>query len=816
MRSKSGLSFMSKYDHQDIEAKWQKRWDESGLYRVDLDRVERPFYNLMMFPYPSAEGLHVGNVFAFVGSDVQGRYHRLRGYDVFEPIGFDAFGIHSENFALKTGTHPAELVPKNIANFTDNQLKKIGNMFDWTHLVDTTSPEYYHWTQWIFIQLFKAGLAYRAEAPVNWCPSCKTVLAAEQVIDGQCERCSTEAEKKDMVQWFFKTTAFAEKLLENLDWIDWSDKTKIAQRNWIGRSEGAQVVFKIADHDETFEIYTTRPDTLFGVTYMVFAPEHPLIDRFVTDAQRGPVEEYRAKAARMTEIERQAERGEKTGVFTGAHAVNPVNGERVPIWISDYVLLGYGTGAIMAVPAHDQRDFEFAQTFDLEIRTVISPDGEIYPLEEAYVGPGMMVNSGRFDGTPYKEGMKKVTEWLAAKDLARFQVNYRLRDWCISRQRYWGPPIPIIHCDKCGPVPVPDDDLPVVLPYMKDYQPDGSGFSPLRRVPEFFETECPACGGPAHRETDVSDNFLCSAWYFYRYPSTRFDDRAFDPELTKKWLPVDLYIGGNEHAVLHLLYSRFLCMALKQIGLIDFEEPFTKFVAHGIITRDGGKMSKSKGNVVNPDEYIAAYGADTFRVYLMFMGDYLVGGDFRDEGVKAMRGILDRVWAHVVPDDPDQLDAADPDDPETRYWLHRTIKAVTGDVERMSFNTALARLMELLNHITKERVKNRVVSEKFLRLLSPFAPHLCEELWSRLGHETSIFDAGWPEWIEEYTAKKTIEFVVQVLGKIRGKFQVEAGISQAEVEALAEADPNVNKWLEGKQIVKRVFIPDKLLNYVVK
>ncbi|MBU0515444.1 MAG: leucine--tRNA ligase [Proteobacteria bacterium] len=804
---------MEKYAHQEIEAKWQKRWDESGLHQVDLNRAERPFYNLMMFPYPSAEGLHVGNVFAFVGSDVQGRYHRLQGYDVFEPIGFDAFGIHSENFALKIGSHPAELVPQNIAHFTENQLKKIGNMFDWTHEVDTTSPEYYRWTQWIFIQLFKAGLAYRTEAPVNWCPSCKTVLAAEQVIEGLCERCSSEAEKKDMVQWFFKTTAFAQRLLDNLEWIDWSEKTKIAQKNWIGRSEGAQVVFQVANSDEKFEIYTTRPDTLFGVTYMVFAPEHPLVDQFVTDEARDAVEAYRAKAARMTEIERQAERGEKTGVFTGAYAVNPVNNERVPIWISDYVLMGYGTGAIMAVPAHDQRDFEFARTFDLEIRTVISPDGRIHPLEEAYVGEGVMVNSGQFDGAPYREGIKNVTEWLAGRGLARFQVNYRLRDWCISRQRYWGPPIPIIHCDKCGVAPVPDEDLPVLLPYMEDYQPDGSGYSPLRRIPEFFGTKCPTCGGPAHRETDVSDNFLDSAWYFYRYPSTRFDDRVFDPGLTEKWLPVDMYVGGNEHAVLHLLYSRFLCMALKQIGLIDFEEPFQKFVAHGIITRDGGKMSKSKGNVVNPDEYIAQYGADTFRVYLMFMGDYLVGGDFRDEGVKAMRGFLDRVWANLV---PDEIDDQEPTDPETLYWLHRTIKAVTGDIERFSFNTALARLMELLNHISKAQVKNRVVSRDFLRLLAPFAPYLAEELWARLGNEYSIFNAGWPEWIEAHTAKRTIEFVVQVLGKIRGKFQVEAGVGQEELERLVMADENVRKWIEGKEIVKKVFIPDKLMNLVVK
>ena len=599
---------MARYPHGEIEEKWRQRWEESRIYELDLDKASKPFYNLMMFPYPSAEGLHVGNVFAFVGSDIQGRFHRLRGYDVFEPIGFDAFGMHSENFALKKGTHPARLVPRNIENFRENQLKRVGNMYDWNHEVDTTSPVYYRWTQWIFLQLYKAGLAYRAEAPVNWCPSCRTVLAAEQVIDGACERCSTEVTKKKMAQWFFKTTAFADKLLANLDWIDWSDKTKTAQRNWIGRSEGAQVTFRVEGSGETFEIFTTRPDTLFGVTYMVFAPEHPMLDGIVHPDRRADLEAYRDRARRLTEIERQAEGRDKTGVFTGAYAINPVNGDRVPIWVSDYVLLGYGTGAIMAVPAHDQRDFEFATRFDLEIRTVISPDGEIRPLTEAYTEKGVMVNSGEFDGTPALEGIRKVTAWLADKNLARPTVNYRLRDWCVSRQRYWGPPIPVIYCDTCGPVPVPEDQLPVVLPEMEDYQPDGSGRSPLTRCEEFYHATCPTCGGPAHRETDVSDNFLCSAWYFYRYPSTDFDDRAFDPERTRKWLPVDLYVGGNEHAVLHLLYSRFLCMSFHQMGLVDFEEPFKRFVAHGMIVREGAKMSKSKGNVINPDEYIGEYG----------------------------------------------------------------------------------------------------------------------------------------------------------------------------------------------------------------
>jgi len=807
---------MEKYEHRAIEDKWSRRWEESKLHQLDLHRASKPFYNLMMFPYPSAEGLHVGNVFAFVGSDIQGRFYRMRGWDVFEPIGFDAFGIHSENYALKIGTHPARMVPKNIENFTENQLKRIGNMYDWTHTVDTTNPNYYRWTQWLFIQLYKAGFAYRAKAPVNWCPSCKTVLASEQVINGACERCSTEVSKKEMDQWFFKTTAFAQKLLDNLDWIDWSEKTKVAQRNWIGRSEGAQVVFRLEGMDQAFEIFTTRPDTLFGVTYMVFAPEHPLLDRLVSREQRPALDEYRSRVDRMTEIERQAEGTEKTGVFTGAYALNPVNGEKVPIWVSDYVLMGYGTGAIMAVPAHDQRDFEFARKFGLEIRTVISPDGRVHPLEQAYVGEGVLVNSGPFNGVPSTEGLRRVTEWLAEKNLARFQVNYRLRDWCISRQRYWGPPIPMIHCDRCGVLPVPESDLPVRLPELEDYQPDGSGMSPLKRSAEFYHTNCPECGRPAHRETDVSDNFLCSAWYFYRYPSTDFDDRAFDPQLTGKWLPVDLYVGGHEHAVLHLLYSRFICMAFHEIGLVDFEEPFKKFVAHGLIVREGAKMSKSKGNVVNPDDFIKELGADAFRVYLMFMGDYLEGGDFRDEGVRAMRGFLDRVWTNLAFVAPASLEPGEPTDSETLYWLHRTIKAVTQDIERFSYNTALARLMELLNHIGKAEVRHRVVFETFLKLLSPFAPYICEEIWERLGNKDSIFKQSWPGYVEKYTILDMIEYVVQINGKVRAKLEMEVDLNEAEIESRVLAEPHVQKWLEGKKIVKKIFVPNKLVNLVVK
>ena len=812
-KDKHSFESGGRYSFKSIEEKWRERWEREGVDRVDLKAARKPFYNLAMFPYPSAEGLHVGNMFAFIGSDIQGRFHRLNGYDVFEPMGFDAFGMHSENFAIKKGDHPARMTPRNIAYFREHQLKKIGNMYDWSHEVDSTSPEYYRWTQWIFIQLYKAGLANRVKGLLHWCPSCKTVLASEQVIDGECERCASGVTKKEMVQWFLKITDFARPLLDNLDHLDWSEKTKVAQRNWIGRSEGARVTFGIEGSDKTFDIFTTRPDTLFGATYMVFAPEHPLLDDIVAQEHRTAFEHYRRQTAPMTEVERQVEVRDKTGVFTGAYGINPVNEERVPIWVSDYVLMGYGTGAIMAVPAHDQRDFEFAKTFGLRIRQVVSEDGKAAPLQRSYTGDGLLVNSGSFDGLETLGGGRRIVEGLKEKGLADFQVNYRLRDWCISRQRYWGPPIPMIYCDTCGAVPVPDHELPVLLPEMDDYMPDGSGNSPLKRDADFYHTTCPTCGGPAMRETDVSDNFFCSAWYFYRYPSTEYSDRAFDPSMTEKWLPVDLYVGGNEHAVLHLLYSRFLCMALKKIGIIDFDEPFKRFVANGIIVRDGSKMSKSKGNVINPNDYMDRYGTDAFRGYLVFMGDYLAGGNFQDGGVKAMHGFLKRVWVNIQ---PREHEADNPLDAETRYWLHRTIKKVTEDIRRFSYNTAISRLMELLNHISRHDVHDRSVSEAFIKLLSPFAPHLCEELWERWGHSRSLFYGSWPDYSDEYAVRESIEFVIQINGKVRAKIDVERGLSEKEMEARWQDNPAVIKWIADKEIVKQIFVPDRLVNLVVR
>ncbi|MDR2442867.1 MAG: leucine--tRNA ligase [Deltaproteobacteria bacterium] len=805
---------MKKYDPITIENKWRERWQKDQTDQTDLVGAKRPFYNLMMFPYPSAEGLHVGNLFAFVGSDIQGRYHRLKGYDVFEPMGFDAFGMHSENFALKHGRHPAELVPKNIERFRETQLKKVGLMLDWSHQVDTTSSDYYRWTQWMFVTLYKNNLAYRKTGPVNWCPSCKTVLASEQVIDGECERCQTLVTKKEMAQWFFKTTAFAKELLEELDVLDWSERTKVAQRNWIGKSEGAEVIFEVIG-GPSFEIFTTRPDTLFGATYMVFSPEHPLVDVITTPEQAPKVKAYREEVSRLSEIDRQAENREKTGVFTGAKAINPVNGALVPIWVADYVLMGYGTGAIMAVPGHDTRDHEFAKKFDLPIIEVVSSGQEGFDVQsQAYVGDGKLVNSGPFNGLEAKtEGIKAITSSLAQKGQARFTINYRLRDWCVSRQRYWGPPIPIIYCDKCGIVPVPEKDLPVKLPNLEDYRPDGTGRSPLARDPDFYNTTCPECGGAAVRETDVSDNFLCSAWYFYRYPSTNFDDRPFDPELTKKWLPVDLYVGGNEHAVLHLLYSRWLCRALNYCGYLDFTEPYKRFVAHGMIVSNGAKMSKSRGNIINPDYYITNFGADSFRMYLMFMGAYLEGGDFRDSGVKAMKAFLDRLVAAVLKDgEPDQNA---PTDPETRYVLHSTIKAVGQDIVRFSYNTAIARIMELVNHLTKNQIHNQVINETLVRLLAPFAPHLAEELWESIGRE-KVFSSSWPEYDEEALRRNEVEYVIQINGKLRGKLNLASGLTPEQIEPIVLASPTVSKWLEGKNVIKKIYVPDKLVNLVVK
>ena len=808
------------YVPSQVEEKWQRLWDERGTNGFTLDELKNaadPFYNLMMFPYPSAEGLHVGNIYAFTGADVHGRYQRLLGRDVFEPIGFDAFGIHSENFALKRGVHPMDLIPSNVANFT-RQLRRTGGMFDWKHTVDTTHPSYYKWTQWVFLQLFKAGLAERKEAPVNWCPSCMTVLANEQVIGGACERCQTAVEQRRIAQWFFHITRYAQRLLDNLDTLDWSESTKAAQRNWIGRSEGARLRFPVLDvggrDSGTFiEVYTTRPDTLYGATYMVLAPEHALVDRVTDDGHRPPVLAYREEAAKKDLVARQKVDKTKTGVFTGGYCRNPVTGQPIPIWIADYVLTGYGTGAIMAVPGHDERDFEFAEQFELPIvRVVAGPgDGPDTPLAEAYVGDGVMVNSGPLDDLRWPEAKTKIIEMLAARGLGEPEVNFRLRDWCISRQRYWGPPIPIIHCDACGPVAVPEKDLPVVLPRVADFKPDDSGVSPLARLADWFRTTCPECGAPARRETDVSDTFLDSGWYFLRYPSTDFDDRPFDTDITSKWLPVNAYIGGNEHAVLHLLYSRFLTMVLHDLGHLGFEEPYKTFRAHGLIIAEGAKMSKSKGNVVVPDPIIEEYGADTFRTYLMFLGPFESGGDYRQEGIQGPFGFLHRLFGTVV-------SAGDgPPDPQVERKLHRTIKQVTEQLRELQYNTSVAAMMEYLNVVRSGgRRAARAEVEPLVALVAPFAPHLAEELWERLGHTESIFDgANWPAYDEAKTVDDAVNIAVQVNGKLRGTVQAPMGAPETDVVALARSDGNVARHLVGVTERKVVFVRDRLVNFVV-
>jgi len=823
------------YDPAAIERKWQERWEERGTNHADLAAGARPFYALMMFPYPSAEGLHVGNLFAFTGNDIYGRFQRLQGHTVFEPLGFDAFGIHSENFALKVGTHPADLIPRNIDNFR-RQLKRAGLMVDWRHELSTTDPSYYKWTQWLFLQLYKRGLAYKRRAAVNWCPNDKTVLANEQVIAGECERCGAKVEQRFLEQWFFRITDYAGQLLGNLDWLDWSESTKQAQRNWLGRSDGAEISFRVQDLEAfsgtatiasggsgefvsepvDIRVFTTRPDTVFGATYLVLAPEHPLVDTVTTSEQRGAIAEYKRAAAGQDLVSRKVSK-EKTGVFTGSFAINPATRQPIPIWIADYVLMEYGTGAIMAVPGHDERDFEFAKSFDLPIvRVVAGPSTRPTETNAAPDEPftetsdARLINSGEFSGFSVAVGKERIVGWLASHGHARAVVNYRLHDWCISRQRYWGPPIPIIYCETCGTVPVPESDLPVELPYVEDFKPDDTGTSPLARVESWYRVACPSCGGTARRETDVSDTFLDSAWYFLRYPSTDFDNVPFDQDMTKRWLPVDSYIGGNEHAVLHLLYSRFITMVLRDAGHIDFEEPYRRFRAHGMIIREGAKMSKSRGNVVNPDEYVERWGADTFRTYLMFLGPYEEGGDFRDQSIAGVRRFLDRLWASVA----DATTAGAPD-PQVMRKLHQTIKKVSDDVPVLSYNTAVAAMMEFINVVRRgERTAHRAEVEPLVQLISPFAPHVAEELWERLGHGESVFDAGWPVFDPALAAEDLVTIAVQVNGKMRGTVSVANGSGQDVVMQAAMADSGIAKFIAGTP-KKIIFVPGRLLNLVL-
>jgi leucyl-tRNA synthetase len=816
---------MANYPFMDIEKKWQTEWAKTGLYKVDLSKTDKKLYCLVMFLYPSGDRLHIGHWWNYGPTDTWARFKRMQGYNVFEPMGYDAFGLPAENYAIKKGVHPAVSTAENIRSIR-KQLGAMGAMYDPEKEVNTSDPSYYRWTQWFFLLFYKNGLAYRKKAPVNWCPSCKTVLANEQVLEGRCERCESEVTHKDLEQWFFKITEFADALLEGLDRIDWPEKTKVMQRNWIGRSEGAFIRFWTADRPETIEVFTTRPDTLWGVTYMVLAPEHPMVPSLTTAGNKKRVEKYADQARKQTEIDRTSTEKEKTGVFTGSYCVNPVNGEKVPIWIADYVIYTYGTGAVMAVPGHDERDFEFAKKFGLPIREVISPDGKDHgALEAAYVEPGVMVHSGPFSGEPSEHGKRKVIAHLETTGAGGKKVNYKLRDWLISRQRYWGAPIPMVTCAACGLVPVPDDQLPVILPDKVEFK--GTGQSPLSTNPEWMNTVCPKCGGKAVREVDTMDTFVCSSWYYLRYLDPAGDQAAFDNELVAAWLPVDQYVGGSEHAVMHLLYARFFTKVLHRLGMIPFDEPFTRLVHQGVITNNGAKMSKSRGNVINPDSYIQKNGSDVFRMYLMFMGDYTVGGDWSDEGIQGVNRFLNRIWRlfETVSENPptggETVRAVDLD-----RTCHHAIKAVTHDLQQFQFNTAISRIMELVNVMylyiqdLKPAEQNASILnetlEKCILLISPFAPHLGEELWRKTGHAASVFNAQWPVWIEEKLKTDTVTLAVQINGKLRGQVEVPSSADDETIKKKAMADARIQRHLEGVQVVKTIFIRNKLINLVVK
>ncbi|MEK7636161.1 MAG: leucine--tRNA ligase [Patescibacteria group bacterium] len=805
------------YSHHSIEKKWRAMWQKNKVYEPNLKNAKRPFYNLMMFPYPSAEGLHVGNMYAFVGSDIYGRFQRMRGNDVFEPIGLDGFGIHSENYAIKANAHPMKLAVKTEKRFYE-QLSSIGNGFAWNERLETYDPEYYKWTQWLFLQIWKRGLAYRKKALVNWCSSCATVLADEQVIGGMCERCDSEIIKKELEQWFFSVTKYAEKLLENIDGLDWSEKVKIAQRNWIGKSEGAEIDFKIVGSKERITVFTTRPDTIFGATYVVVSPEHSCVENSKDQILNyNEVQKYATEARKKSEADRIREDGEKTGVLLkGIKAMNPASGEQILIFVADYVLSGYGTGAIMAVPAHDQRDFRFAKKFDLPITMVICPH---YPeptcpiLDDAYSGEGHLVASGKFNGMKSEEARGILTSFVGG----RKKTTYRIRDWLISRQRYWGPPIPMIHCERCGWVPVSEKNLPVKLPFVKKFRSEGGGKSPLGMVPAFYAVKCPRCKGVAKRETDVSDTFLDSAWYFFRYLDVKNKKAPFEKGRTKKWLPVHMYIGGAEHSVLHLLYTRFITMVLKDSGLIDFEEPFAKFHAHGLLIKDGAKMSKSKGNVVNPDEYIKKYGADAFRMYLMFLGPFTEGGDFRDSGIVGITRFLNRVWGFVVKNHG--LGSRNQESMEVLEGkIHHAIKKITEDIENLRYNTAISALMILLNAfedcpsvVSVEHIKN------FLKLLAPFAPFISEELWSMVGGKksTTIHHGGWPDYEERFLQRDMFTLIIQINGKVRDQFEVSSHDSQKKIETMVLSRDKIKQLLVGKVVQRIIFVPGRLINIVL-
>ena len=808
-----------RYDPKTIEPKWQQDWERTNLYLTREEPGRPKFYVLEMFPYPSGAGLSVGHLHNYVPCDVVGRYKRMAGFNVLHAMGWDAFGLPAENEALLKQSHPTETVPRYAANFK-HQLKISGCAYDWTREINSSSPEYYKWTQWFFLMLYKRGLAYRALGSQWWCDQCRTILANEQVVNGCCWRhTNTPVSKKDLEQWYIRITAYADRLLEDLDSIDWPEPIKLMQRNWIGRSEGAEFAFPVTGYPgKEVRFFTTRPDTVFGVSFMVLAPEHPLVAEITTAENRAAVERYVSEARRQSEIERMSTVKEKTGVFTGAYARNLFTNKDIPIWIADYVLMGYGTGAIMAAPGQDQRDYEFARKYGLEIPRVTAPqDGSTPPDERAFTEQGVAINSGFLNGMKTADAIKAVCRYAEDKKIGKPTISYRIRDWLISRQRYWGSPIPMIYCKgACGIVAVPDEQLPVRLPTMKEYQPSGTGRSPLANVPEFVNTTCPKCGGPAERETDTLDGFACSSWYFLRFASPHEDKVPFDRKAVDYWLPVDLYVGGAEHAVMHLLYARMWTKVMYDAGMIGFKEPFPVLRNQGMVwAADGQKMSKSKGNVVTPDAMIEKYGADALRLWELFMGPFDEPTNWNEDGVAGTERYLGRVWTMVRR----YVGAGAPEgnpNAETLKRAHKTIRTVTDHIERLRFNTAVATMMDQLNYLArlKPEEAGRFAIESYVLMLAPMAPHACEEMWRALGHGTSIHLEPWPRFDPELTREETVTVVVQVNGKVRDRLEIAVGTAEDEVRAMALASENVKKHLGGKEPRKVIYVPDKLLSIV--
>jgi leucyl-tRNA synthetase len=807
------------YDFAAIEPKWQELWEVEGVFRVTEDETRPKFYNVQMYPYPSGE-LHMGHLRNYTYVDLLTRYHRMRGKNVLSPMGWDSFGLPAENAAIQTGVHPREFTERQIVTMKA-QLRRLGAVYDWTREIASHTPEFYKWDQWLFLQLFEQGLAYKKQALVNWCPKDQTVLANEQVVDGACERCGTVVIRRDLEQWFFKITDYAERLLNDLATLnEWPERVRVMQKNWIGRSEGCQFRLQIADTDLNFEVFTTRPDTVFGMTFAVLAPEHPLVDQLITGSATEPeARAYIEQAARQSEIERLAE-GDKSGVATGRLAINPVNGQLVPIYIADYVLMGYGTGAIMAVPGQDDRDWEFAEKYGLEIIRTVEPPPDW--AGQAYTGDGPAINSDFLDGLDMAAAKQRIIRWFEEQGIGRGTIQYRLRDWLISRQRYWGSPIPIIICPDDGLVPVPEDQLPVVHPDVEDYAPQGR--SPLAAVSEFVNVQCPKCGGPAQRETDTMDTFVDSSWYFLRYCDPHDASRIFDPAAVRYWMPVDQYVGGVEHAVLHLLYARFMTKVLHDMGLVDVEEPFARLFTQGMLVKDGAKMSKSKGNVVSPDPYYARYGADAIRLFELFIGPPTDDAVWNDNGVEGTFRFLDRVWRMGTGDigrvvDRDQ----NPGDREVLAITHRTVKKVTEDIDRFHFNTAVAALMGLANslidYLNSDEGARRATFDQAFRLmilmLAPMAPHMTHELWERLGRGAMLAVETWPEWDPELVRQETVTMIIQVNGKVRDRIEVAADIDAVEAEKVALESAKIKAHLDGKKIEKVVVRPPNLVNVVV-